>query len=67
MSDNSQTTIFGTNLNAVFRNGYEKGRNEQLEQDMAMIQGVLSRSDDFESFRELLKREIGKIDTKVWL
>lgn len=67
MSDDSQTTIFGTNLNAVFRNGYEKGRNEQLEQDMAMIQDVLARSDDFEDFRNLLKREIKRIDTRVWL
>lgn len=67
MSDESQTTIFGTNLNAVFRNGYQKGKNEQLEQDMAMIQEVLSRSSSFENFRNLLKKEIERIDTRVWL
>lgn len=67
MSDESQTTIFGTNLNAVFRNGYQKGKNEQLEQDMAMIQEVLSRSNSFENFRNLLKKEIERIDTRVWL
>lgn len=65
MTNESQTTIFGTNINSVFRSGYEKGRNEQLEQDMSMIQEVLRRSEDFEDFRALLEKEIKRVDTRV--
>lgn len=67
MAYDNQTTIYGSNVNAIFRRGYEKGKKEQLEQDMAMIQNVLIRSEDFEDFKDLLSKEIKRIDTRVWV
>lgn len=66
MSFENQTTIYGSNVNAIFRDGYEKGKKEQLEQDLAMIHDVLLKSEDFDDFRETLAREIQRIDTRVW-
>lgn len=61
----NQTTIYGSNVNAIFRDGFEQGKKEQLEQDVAMIQNVLRQSEDFEDFRDLLSKEIRRIDTRV--
>lgn len=60
-----QTTIYGSNVNAVYRRGYEQGKKEQLEQDMGMIQNVLVQSENFEDFKDLLHKEIKRIDTRV--
>lgn len=64
MEYNNQTTIYGSNVNAIFRDGFEQGKREQLEQDMAMIQNVLTQSENYEDFKDLLGKEIRRINTR---
>ncbi len=65
MSFYNQTTIFGSNINAVFSKGYEKGRKEQLEHDLSMIQDVLLKSDSYDDFKDILGKELKKLDLKA--
>ena len=65
MEYGNQTTIYGSNVNAIYRRGYEQGKKEQLEQDMGMIQNVLVQAENYEDFRDLLHREIRRIDTSA--
>ncbi len=64
MEYENQTTIYGSNVNAIFRRGYEQGKKEQLEQDIGMIQNVLRNSENYDDFRDLLSKEIKRIDTR---
>lgn len=65
MAYENQKTIYGSNVDAIFRRGYEQGKKEQLEQDIGMIQNVLVQSENFDDFKDLLGREIRKIDMRV--
>ncbi len=65
MEYENQTTIYGSNVNAIFRRGYEQGKKEQLEQDVGLIQNVIRNSENFEEFKELLSKEISRIDMRV--
>lgn len=62
MEYDKQTTIYGSNVNAIYRRGYEMGKKEQLEQDMGMIQNVLVQAENYEDFKDLLHKEIRRID-----
>lgn len=61
MPYDDQTTIYGSNVSAIFKRGYEKGRREQLEQDMAMIQDILLKVENYEDFSSLLREELERI------
>lgn len=51
----------GTNVENVYRHGYIKGREEQLEQDVSMIEGLVENSVDCRDFMENLSVELDRI------
>ena len=59
-------SIYGETQESTYSEAYNKGRKEQLEQDLEMIRGVAFRSENFEDFKQLLRDEIRKVDTKTW-
>lgn len=61
MSYDNQTTIYGSNVNAIFTRGYAKGRREQLEHDVEMIKHLLLKAENYEEFRHLLSEELKRI------
>lgn len=65
MEYENQATIYGSNVDAIFRKGYQQGKKEQLEQDVAMIQNILIQSENYEDFRDMLGKELKRVDTRV--
>ena len=59
-------TIYGETPESTYLEAYNKGRKEQLEQDVEMIRAVAFRSENFEDFKQLLRDEIKKVDTRTW-
>ncbi len=57
--------ITSTNLENLYRRGYNKGRVEQLEHDVSMLENLLFKSQDCSEFRENLSLELKRIHTEL--
>ncbi len=57
--------ITSTNLENMYRHSYNKGRLEQLEQDVSMLESILFKSQDCSEFRENLSLELKRIHTEL--
>ncbi len=55
----------GTNLENLYKQGYLKGQIEQLEQDMLMLDNIISKSQTYEDFKENLSNEIRRIQLGI--
>ena len=50
-----------TNLENLYRQGYWKGRREQLEHDVSMLENLIEMSHDCDEFMKELTRELKRI------
>ncbi len=55
----------GTNLENLYRQGYMKGRMEQLEDDVSMLENLFKISQDCIEFRENLSLELKRIEKEI--
>ena len=61
----SEIRANGTKLKNLYRQGYDKGRIEQLRQDVSMIEDVINRSQNYQEFIENLSADIRKIKFNI--
>ena len=61
----SEIRANGTKLKNLYRQGYDKGRIEQLQQDVSMIEDVINRSQNYQEFIENLSADIRKIKFNI--
>lgn len=61
----SEIRANGTKLKNLYRQGYDKGRIEQLQQDVYMIEDVINRSQNYQEFIENLSADIRKIKFNI--
>ena len=54
-----------TNLENLYRQGYMKGRKEQLEDDASMLENLFKISHDCSEFRENLSLELKRIEREI--
>ncbi len=54
-----------TNLENLYRQGYMKGRIEQLEDDVSMLENLFKISQDCNEFRENLSSELKRIEKEI--
>lgn len=66
MENQYETMIFGDHMDLAYVRGVENGKKEQLQKDVVMIRDVAFRSRSFEEFKEKLREEIKKMDSKTW-
>ncbi len=66
MENQYETLVFGDHLDLAYVRGFEKGKKEQLQKDVVMIRDVAFRSRSFEEFKEKLREEINRVDSKTW-
>jgi hypothetical protein len=61
----SEIRANGTKLKNLYRQGYDKGRIEQLRQDVSMIEDVINRSQNYQEFIENLSADLRKIKFNI--